>query len=143
MDSGANGGMAGSDMRILNYHAQDHAHVTGIAGNMLRDLPIITGAAMIVTTHGPVIGIFHQYAYYGKGNTTHSVPQLESYDIKVMCTSRKKCGMQQVVTPDGWIIPLHIRGGLTYMDMRPPTDNEINNYDHVIFTSDVAWNPSL
>ena len=27
MDSGANGGMAGSDMRILNYHAQDRAHV--------------------------------------------------------------------------------------------------------------------
>ena len=33
---------------------------------------------------------------------------------------------------------LHIRGGLTYMDMRPPTDYEINKYDHVIFTSDVA-----
>ena len=66
MDSGANGGMAGSDMRILNYHAQDRAHVTGIAGNTLRDLPIITGAAMIVTTHGPVIGIFHQYAYYDR-----------------------------------------------------------------------------
>ena len=32
MDSGANGSMAGSDMRILNYHAQDRAHVTGIAG---------------------------------------------------------------------------------------------------------------
>ena len=25
----------------------------------------------------------------------------------------------------------------------PPTDYEINNYDHVIFTSDVAWDPSL
>ena len=32
MDSGANGGMAGSDMRILNYYAQDRAYVTGIAG---------------------------------------------------------------------------------------------------------------
>ena len=58
MDSGANGGMAGSDMRILNYHAQDHAHVTGIAGNSLLDLPIVTGAALIVTMHGPVIGHF-------------------------------------------------------------------------------------
>ena len=29
------------------------------------------------------------------------------------------------------------------MDMRPPTDYEINNYDHVIFTSDVAWDPWL
>ena len=25
----------------------------------------------------------------------------------------------------------------------PPTNYEINNYDHVIFTSDVAWDPSL
>ena len=67
MDSGANGGMAGSDMRILTYHAQDRAHVTGIAGNSLLDLPIGTGAALIATMHGPIIGIFHQYAYYGKG----------------------------------------------------------------------------
>ena len=29
------------------------------------------------------------------------------------------------------------------MDMRPPTDYELNNYNHVIFTSDVAWDPSL
>ena len=29
------------------------------------------------------------------------------------------------------------------MDMRPPTDYEIDNNDHVIFTSDVAWDPSL
>ena len=29
------------------------------------------------------------------------------------------------------------------MDMRPPTDYEINNYDHVIFTSDVTWDPSI
>ena len=99
MDSGANGGMAGSDMRILNYHAQDHAHGIGIAGNSLLDLPIVTGAALIMTTHGPLISMFHQYAHYGKGNTTHSVPQLESYDIKVMCTSRKKCGCLLYTSP--------------------------------------------
>ena len=29
------------------------------------------------------------------------------------------------------------------MDMRPPTDYEINNYDHVIFTSDVTWDASI
>ena len=30
-----------------------------------------------------------------------------------------------------------------YMDMRPPTDYEINNYDCVIFASDVKWDPSI
>ena len=29
------------------------------------------------------------------------------------------------------------------MGMRPPMDYKLNNYDHVIFTSDVAWDPSL
>ena len=27
------------------------------------------------------------------------------------------------------------------MDMRPPTDYKFNNYDHVAFTSDAAWDP--
>ena len=98
LDTGANGGMAGSDMKILIYHAQDRAHVTGIPGNMLLDLPIVTGAAFIETTDGPITGIFYQYTYYSKGKLIHSVPPLESYENQVMCTSRKKCGMQRVVT---------------------------------------------
>ena len=109
---------------------------------MLLDLPIVTGAAFIETTDGPIIGIFHLYPYYSKGKSIHSVPQLESYENQVMCTSRKKCGMQRDVPRDGWIIPLHIRGGLMYMDMRPPTDYEFNNYNHVAFTSGAAWDPS-
>ena len=59
-DTGANGGMTGSDMKILIYRAQDRAHITGIAGNTFLDLPIVTGAAFIETTDGPIIGIFHQ-----------------------------------------------------------------------------------
>ena len=47
--------------------------------------------------------------------------------------------MQRMVTPDGWIIPLHIRNGLAYMDMRPPTQDEYETYDHVVLTSDVTW----
>ena len=115
--------MAGSDMKILIYHAQDR------------------GAAFIETMDGPIIGIFHKYVYYGMGKSILSLPQLESYENQVMCTSREKCVLLSVVTRDGWIILLHIRGGRTYMDMRPPTDYEFNNYDHVAFISDVAWDP--
>ena len=74
MDTGANGGMAGSDMKILIYHAQDCAHVTGIAGNTLLDLTMVTGAAFIEITDGPIIGIFHQNAYYSKSKSIQSVP---------------------------------------------------------------------
>ena len=143
MDNGANGGMAGDDVKILAYHDHDRAHVTGIAGNTLEDLPIVTAAGLIETTNGPVIGIFHQYAYHGKGKTIHSVPQIQHFDLHVDCTSRKRHGKQRVVTPDGWIIPLHVRNGLTYMDMRPPDDSEIESYPHVMFTSDSTWDPSV
>ena len=51
--------------------------------------------------------------------------------------------MQRVVTPDGWIIPLHIRNGLAYMDMRPPTQDKYETYDHVVLTSDVTWDRTV
>ena len=50
--------------------------------------------------------------------------------------------MQRVVTRGGWIIPVHVRGKLPYMDMPPPTDYEFNNYNHVAFTSEAAWDPT-
>ena len=36
-----------------------------------------------------------------------------------------------MVTPTGWISPLHIRNGLIYMDMRPPRQDEYETYNHV------------
>jgi hypothetical protein len=143
IDSGANGGMAGEDVKVIAYHDHDRAHVTGIAGNNLEDLPIVTAAGLIETNDGPVIGIFHQYAYYAQGKTIHSVAQLENFDILIDSRSRKKGGKQRVLTPDGWVIPLHIRNGLTYMDMRPPTEREYCALPHVVFTSDDSWDPSV
>ena len=93
--------------------------MTGIAGNSLEDLRIVMVAGFIELTDGLVIGINHQYAHYRKGKSIHSIPQMEHFDVHVDCTSRKKDGMQRVVTPDGWIIPLHIRNGLAYTDMHP------------------------
>ena len=37
----------------------------------------------------------------------------------------------------------YIRNGLAYMDMRPPTQDEYDKFDHVIFTSDVTWDPTV
>ena len=102
---------------ITAYHDDDRAQVTGITGNSLEDLRIVTVAGYIESTQGLVIGIFHQYAHYRKGKSIHSIPQMEHFNLHVDCTSRKKNGIQRVVTLDGWIIPLHIWNGLAYMDM--------------------------
>ena len=51
--------------------------------------------------------------------------------------------MQRVLTPDGWIIPLHIQNGLAYMDMRPPMREEYDTLDYVVLTSDKTWDPTV
>ena len=38
---------------------------------------------------------------------------------------------------------LHIRNGLAYMDMRPPSQDEYEAYNHVVLTSDVTWDPTV
>jgi len=63
IDGGANGGMAGQDMRIIEETGLT-ADVFGIAKNELKNLPISTGAAYIQSLSGPIIGLFHQYASY-------------------------------------------------------------------------------
>ena len=119
IDGGCNGGLAGNDVKILEVTEQQ-VDVSGIADAKLDSIPVGTVAGLITSTEGPVIGIFHQYALYGKGNTIHSVIQHRSFgqdinDIPKGC----KGGRQSIITLDGHTIPLAIREGLCYMDMRP------------------------
>ena len=48
-------------------------------------------------------------------------------------------GNQRSSTPDGYLLPLDIIQGLTYLKIRPPTDFEFETYPHVFLTSDVDW----
>ena len=43
--------------------------------------------------------------------------------------------------PYGHKIPLAVREGLCYMDMRAPTDDELAQLPHVLMTSDDPWDP--
>jgi len=46
---------------------------------------------------------------------------------------------QLITTNDGFELPLNIRNGLAYLDIRPYTDSEWDTLPHVTMTSDVAW----
>ena len=140
IDGGANGGMAGKDVKVIEETFQK-VNVTGIADNTIEDIPIGTVAGLITTTRGPIIGIFHQYAIVGKGKTIHSSNQLKSFGVQIDDTPRKLKGSQCIKHPDGYVIPLSIRNGLPYMDMKCPSDEEMDEYPHVIFTSDTQWDP--
>ena len=108
----------------------------------MTKIPLCTVAGLLQSTSGPIVGIFNQYAHYGEGHTLHSPLQLEDWGSIVNDKPRRLGGQQQVVTHEGHTIPLSITEGLLYMDMRPPTDEELNQYPHVMMTSDQPWDPS-
>ena len=133
--------MSGDDIRVIET-SLNKADVTGLAEHLVVDLPISTVAGLIETSTGYIIGIFHQYAHYGIGRTIHSTNQLKSFGLEVTDTPRALKGRQQIHHPDGYVIPLSIRNGLPYMDMSPPTDNDLEAHPHVFFTSDDTWDPN-
>ena len=132
--------LAGSDMTVLET-TFDRIDVTGIGGFTKQNVPIVTGASYIETTTGPIIGVFHQYAQFQGQKSIHSANQLRHMGNHVGDTPKLYGGTQSVRTSCGRIIPLSIRGGLPYMDMRTPTEEELESLPRVTMTSDMPWRP--
>ena len=76
VDRGANGGLAGSDVRILSRSSRE-CTVTGIDSHELEGLDVVQFAALVESNHGIVSLIMNEYACYGKGHTIHSSGQME------------------------------------------------------------------
>src|SRR5687767_12594029 len=91
VDQGADGGIAGEDVCIINKTGR-HVDVQGIDNHQIVDIPIVTAGAVIPTQRGEVIGIFHQYAYTGKGKSIPSSLQFESFKNDVNDKSIKVSG---------------------------------------------------
>jgi hypothetical protein len=124
IDRGANGGVAGSDTRLIDKSLCS-VHIQGIDNHMFKDVSIGNVGAVVNTQRGEVIAIMHQYAYTGKGGTIHSSSQLEWCGNDVNDHSIKiDSGRQQLTTPDGYVIPIDFKRGLPYITMRPFTDEE-------------------
>jgi hypothetical protein len=117
--------------------------ISGLANYALDNVQLCTVAGLLQSQKGPIIGIFHQYAHHGTGQTVHSTNQMRHFGIHIDDTPRTFGGSQIVQTPDGYAIPLSIRNGLAYMDMKAPTQEEIDSYPHVMFTSDMPWDPQV
>jgi len=143
VDRGANGGIAGEDVRIIEKSDRT-VDVRGIDNHQITDIPIVTAGGVIKTQHGPAIAILHQYAYTGQGKTIHSSGQLEWYKNDVNDKSIKVSGgLQRILTNDGYAIPISIRDGLPYVALRPFTDEEWETLPHVILTGDADWDPGV
>jgi hypothetical protein len=142
IDGGANGGISGSDVTLIESTMQN-VDIKGLADQSIVGLPLCQVAGLIQTQKGPIIGIFNQYAHRGKGHTVHSVNQLKSFGIIVDDDPLSSSGQQCIITPDGYHIPISIRNGLPWMDMSAPNPTELLSYPHVIFTSDMPWDPQV
>lgn len=142
VDRGANGGLAGANMRVIAT-TDRLVDISGIDNHQMTGLKIVTAGGVVPTQRGDVIGIFHQYAHVPQGRSIHSSIQMESFGIKVDDRSKVlKVGLQALTTPEGYVLPLDFKNGLSYLPIRPFTDKEWKELPHVVFTSDVEWNPA-
>ena len=82
VDRGANGGIAGNDVRVIE-RLHRHVDVQGIDNHIMDNIPIVTAGGVTKTQRGEVILILNQYAFFGKGTSIHSSPQIEAYNNKV------------------------------------------------------------
>ena len=143
VDRGANGGLAGSDMRVI-YRTNRKINISGIDNHEVTGLDVVTAATLLNTSQGKVIGIFNEYAYLGKGSSIHSSGQLEWFKTYVDEKSIKVGGTQLITTLDGYSVPLLIQDGLAYAtSLGRPTDQDMDTYPHVFFTSPDEWDPSV
>ena len=71
VDRGANGGLAGSDMRVI-HKTHRKINIQGIDNHEVTGLDVVTAATLLNTSQGKVIGIFNEYAYLAKASSIHS-----------------------------------------------------------------------
>ena len=65
IDRGANGDLAGADMRILQK-TDRKINIVVIDHHVLTALDVVTAPVLFETQKGPVIGSFLEYAHLGK-----------------------------------------------------------------------------
>ena len=68
VDGGANGGLLGEDMRILEHNLNGHVNIIGMAGDDLTNLRLVQAAALVNTVaDGPIVVAMLQHANCGTG----------------------------------------------------------------------------
>ena len=99
IDRGANGGLAGAEMRVLQK-THRKINIVGIDDHELTGLNMVTATALLDTQKGPIIGIFHEYAHLGKRKSIHTAGQMEWFNCKGDDRSKVVGGAQKIETSD-------------------------------------------
>ncbi len=140
VDRGANGLVAGNDVRIISTNPGAKVDVGGIDSHRITDIRVGTVGGVMQSQIGEFIGIFHQAALHGKGRSIMSSSQMETFGVTVDDRSIKAGGKQMIQT-HGYAIPIDIIDNLAYTPIRPFTDEEYETLPHVVFHHD-RWTPN-
>ena len=90
IDRGANGGFAGSDVRVLEItDPHQTVDVHGIENHAVKNLKLGTVAGLVQTHRGSVVCIMHQYAIYGKGKQFTLHHNLNTLETRLMTGQEK------------------------------------------------------
>ena len=144
IDRGANGWIAGDDVRLIEWCAdQPPVNVTGIQAHTVKKVPIGNFGGVTTSQRGEIIVVINQGAHLPGTHSIISALQMEAYKCEVNEKSHHISGeLPKIITPEGYIIPLAIRNGLPYMKLRPFTDEEFERPPKVSITADAPWDPS-
>ena len=124
IDRGVRGGICGADYRVIeSATTQRTDNIQGIDNQTIPNVHIVSSGGVVITQHGLVIIIIHQYVYFGKGTSIHSTGQLEYFGNNANAKSVKvPGGTQHILTLDGYVLLLDVSNGLPYLRMQPYTD---------------------
>ena len=132
VDRGANGGLDGSDMRVI-YKTHRKINISGIDNHEVTGLDVVTAATLLNTSLGKVIGIFNEYAYLGKGSSIHSSGQLEWFKTLVDEKSIKVGAPNLSLL---WMDILYLSSSEMVWPMPPPLeDPQIRTWTHTLMSS--------
>ena len=132
VDCGANGDLAGSDMRVI-HKTHRKINIQGIDNHEVTGLDVVTAATLLNTSQGKVIGIFNEYAYLGKGLSIHSSSQLQWFKTNV------DENLSKLVVPNLsllWMDILSLSSSRMVWPMPPPMeDPQIRTWTHIHMSS--------
>ena len=88
VDRGVNGGLAGSDVTVLNTSSRK-CTITGIDNHELPGPDLVQCAALVDTNYGIVNVIMNEYGYHGRGHSIHSSGQMNGVQTLWMISQSK------------------------------------------------------
>ena len=147
IDRGANGGLWGSEGRVIERSSTETVSISGIDGYTMKNVELGLCAAKIRVKNEQgddesVIGLFSNYAIGGTGSTIHSAIQLEDNGSEVFDKAQGLGGRQLMVMNSGMVIPFVVNNGLIQLPMSDFSDLEFDTLRHVHMTSQGPWDPT-